>query len=286
MIHPSKHELNLFIDNGLDDAPRVAEISRHLEECEFCRQYWDNYRLYCEAGDEAAKGAISQAAWRLADRLYQQALSGKIVPLQFLPTDGAYERMLLAADSDSDFAPPVINLATLYSEEPEMVLRVMRDTDRNEDYLQLIGAEAELAAQVMIQIPELDREFITDAEGRVSLAGVELDDVEQLKWQIKLPDASFSLQPLHYDPDHTESAKEVSLQTDSGDRIEVIFEDKTEGKQIVIRVLELDGKTDFAPVRVAISQQETRRIKNVAANEPIEFGLIDPQQEINIRLFQ
>ncbi len=286
MIHPSKHALNLFVENKLEDSSRGAEIARHLEECEFCRQYCDNYRLYCEAGAEAAKGAISQAAWRLADRLYQQALSGKIVPLQFLPTDGAYERMLLAADSDSDFAPPVINLATLYSEEPEMVLRVMRDTDRNEDYLQLIGAEAELAAQVMIQIPELDREFITDAEGRVSLAGVELDDVEQLKWQIKLPDASFSLQPLHYDPDHTESAKKVSLQTEGGDRIEVVFEDKTEGKQIVIRVLELDGKTDFAPVRVAISQQQTPRIKSVAANEPIEFGFIDPQQEINIRLFQ
>jgi len=234
----------------------------------------------------AAEEAIPTKALQLADRLYKDALAGKIISLEPLLSEVSAPPLHLAADGDKEFTPHVQNLTTLCSESPEIILRVMRDLDKGQDYLQLISDNPALSARVMVQIPELKREFITDDNGQATLESGLPDAPEKLTWQIKMPEAVFSLEPLVYDPDKTEYAEDIILETQRKDKIKVTFEGKTEGKQISIRILELDGRTDFGRVKVSVSQQNVSVFKDVERNERLSFDLIDANDKINIRLFQ
>ena len=284
-MHPSAKELRRFIENRLDE-PSAGRVREHLGECEFCREFCDSYQLFLDSISRAAGEAIPAKALQLADRLYKDALAGKIISLEPLLSEVSAPPLHLAADGEKEFAPHVQNLTTLCSESPEIILRVMRDLDKGQDYLQLISDDPALSARVMVQIPELKWEFITDESGRATLESGLPDDPEKLTWQIKMPEAVFSLQPLVYDPNKTEYAEDIILETEKKDKIKVTFEGKTEGKQISIRILQLDGKADFDSVKVNVSQQNVSLFKDVKRNELLSFDLVDANDKINIRLFQ
>jgi len=282
-MHPSQEILRKFVVSKLDESA-ILEISDHLVECEFCQEYCDNYRSYTQIIDESAGTEIPARAMELANRLYAEALSGKII--FFRPYNPKIDGSLsIAADNADQFKPDVINLGTFFSEDPELVLRVMRNCSKGIDYLQPIGKNPELTSNVLIQIPEMNREFVTDHDGKAILTGLADATVLELKWQIKMPDASFSLKPLIYNPETVEYAKDFILETDRHDKIKITFEGKTEGKQINIKILELEGKSNFGVVRVAVSQKENAHVKTAKESEAVAFYLDRLDAEIKIRLF-
>jgi hypothetical protein len=286
MVHPAKSELNLFVGNKLTDGALARTIEAHLAECEFCREYCDLRRQEQALRSDIDTMEITEKDRRVADQIYSQALAGRVIPLNVMTAAQPFGEAHLAADGGVKSVRPTINLTTLYSEDPEMVLRVMRDSEQDIDYLQLISANPELTAHVLIQIPEIKKEYLTNDFGRAIIPRGELGVVNTLHWEIKLPDVRFNLKPVVYDPEHVESAREVTLETDQHDRILVTFVSKTAGKQILIRVLELDGQADYDCVRVSISQEQLQEMKDVTPNQIVPFTIIDPNQGINIRLYR
>ncbi len=260
-MHPDKNKLIEYIEGSLD-AGSIDLIKSHLVFCEFCREFCDDYNSLIGSLARANSEIVPQAAWEMAKRLYEQAFGAKVIPLILLRVGNKAEGKvhLLAADGNGSPSQGVINLATLYSEEPELVLRLMRDSERNENYLQLIGEIPSQVAHVMVQIPELDRDFITDKHGRARIMGDFPEKYDQLKWQVRLPDSVFELEPLQYDPDKVEYSKDILLETEKGDKVRIGFQGKTEGKQIVIQILELDGKPDFGNIRAIIARQNEHQI--------------------------
>jgi hypothetical protein len=284
-VHFSKKEIELYADGDLNDLNKYDKIAKHLEECEFCREYYDNYRLYAVSLKEAEAELLPSDSINLAEKLHREALRSKIIDL--LPmTEQTYYTSYLAADGEPAKEPALTSLATFYSENPELVLRVMHDNETNRDYLQLVGEDAELVSHALIQIPEIDFDYVTDETGRVELAQPLTGDFARLKWQVKMPEAVFDLEPLEYDPDKTEYRKEMVLETEHNDKIRVTFEGKTEGKQISIRILELDGRDDFESVKVLISQNDLAVIKTTGPSVPVSFTLPDLKTSIKIRLYQ
>lgn len=281
-MHPPKDKMKLLVDRALPEK-EAAEIERHLKECEFCREFAGSYRLWRQSEREAAATPSSAKTDELADRLFVESLGGRIIELHPLP--GESGALLLAADGRTGESAKVRHLATLCSEEPELVMRLMRDLEAGCDYLQLIAEDANLARGVMVQLPELKRQFITDTTGRAVLEGISLEKPDDLKWQIKMPDMIFDLEPLKYDPEKVEYSSETVLETSGQDRIKVTFEGRTEGKQITIRILELDGSTDFESVRVAVTQDENTQSATAEPDKTLIFESIDARLPINIRLF-
>lgn len=162
----------------------------------------------------------------------------------------------------------------------------MQAPEKGNEYLQLLSEDDRFSKHVMVQVPELNREFITDADGR---AGIDLETtkgLDKLKWQIKLPEAVFTLEPLTYDPEKVEYAEEISLETERHDVIKVRFEGKTEGKQLSIRVTELDGRTDFGPLKIAVTQNHRSELITAGPGVPVKVGLINANTTINIRIYQ
>jgi len=281
-MHPSQEELKKYIDNPAD-SPNQVGIAAHIIKCEFCQEFCDNYQLYRESIKKASRENIPEKFQKLADRIFSDSLKGKIIYLQ--PLGESPASFALAADGEKK-RPGIVNLAELCSEEPELILRVMRDNTKGHDYLQLISNDPKVASHVLVQIPDIEKEYLTDNEGRAILDESLIADVSHLKWQIKMPDAVFSLKPLVYDPDAVEYKKDVVLETEKDDKIQVTFEGKTEGKQISIRILQLEGKTEFDPVRVSVSQKGISQVKDVSPDKKISFNIAKPNDEIKIRLFQ
>jgi hypothetical protein len=282
-MHPSQRTIRDLVDGHLDRAC-ATEILAHLAECEFCREYLDNYKLYIESVNQSKIIELPAGVKNFADELYGKAILGKIIPLTHFGAD-TISVLYNAADGSAPL-PDIINLATYYSENPELVMRVMRDRKKDIDYIQLIGAEPNLTSNILVQLPDENKEFLTDGLGQAILKDISSDKISNLKWQIKMPDASFSLYPLKYDPDKVEYEKEITLETDRHDKIKVTFAGKTEGKQINIRIVELDGKSDFGRVRISVSQNDKTDLHSIAANEILSFNLVKPDSEIKIRLFQ
>lgn len=284
-MHPSHEELRLFIEKKTEDISREKEITEHIDQCEFCRDYCREYELLKQADAKVKITEISGEAAQLVDRVYLDALRSKVIELRPLRRQTATSTVL-AADGEETARPDVENIATLYSESPEVVLRLMRDNSKGQDYIQLIGDSESLQSHVIVQIPEINREFLTDINGRVVLEESLSEDILQMKWQIKLPDVNFSLSPLKYDPEAVQYKKEMILETEKKDRIKVTFLGKTESKQISVAILELGGNSDFGTVRVTVSQAGLSQIKELAPSKVAIFEISGPEEEIKIGLFQ
>jgi len=284
-MHPSKNELRRYANDTANQV-EAEQIKGCL--CEFCREFVEEYQLLTQSVAKASAEPLPESARAQAESLYRQALRGLLVAMTPLSDSIPDQTIALAADGASRDKSDLSleNLTTLYSEDPEIVLRVMRDRAKRQDYLQLISESAEAVDNVLVQIPSLGREYLTDSKGWAELDRVPEESLSDIKWQIKMPDAVFDLEPLVYDPDRTEYSDQVELETENNDQIRVTFEGKTEGKQVSLEILRLDGSDDFGPIKVTISHDNSQSIMDAQPNQPIRFGLAESASVIKIRLFE
>jgi hypothetical protein len=284
-VHPSKDELRKYVDSQLGKSDR-EQIRKHLNECELCRIFCEDYKDLAVMLQSARNERMRASTLKLGQALFQTALKHLNINLIPLKTEIVSTRMKLAADGSKADIKKVRNIATLYSEDPEVILRVMRNLENNRDYFQLISDNENFISNVMVRIPELGCEFITDENGYSNIEEGFKAEYEQTKWQIKMPAAIFDLDPLKYDPETTEYAEEVIIETESRDKILVTFEGKTKGKQISLSILQLNGQVDFGTIKVHITQKGLSKTEIVTSHDKISFTMASPQDEIKVRLFQ
>jgi hypothetical protein len=286
-MHPSKKDLRLFVEGSLQGGDQHSRIDDHVRDCVFCSEICNEYRLYSDSVESVRGDKAAAEVHRLAEEQYLRAIAGVVIDLKPIMPDvkDTASSLLLAADGEEEFSPPILNIATLYSDNPEIVLRVMRDSEKDHDYLQLVSADPALVSHVLVRIPEQDREFLTDSAGKAVITGTPLEHLGKLRWQVKMPNAAFSLEPLDYDPEAVEYSKDIVLETQNKDRIRIKFEGKTEGKQITISILEMDGKTEFDTVKVTISQNDIAEVQSLTPNQTVTFDLTGEANTIKIRLF-
>jgi len=283
-MHPNQSEIRKYCDRRLAE-PAERKVAEHLDVCEFCREYCEEHRALAQAiGDAAASTVPTQDSHRVDD-IHRQTLAGITVRLAPSIPVVPPEPALLAADGSHKAPARLENLATLYSENPEIVLRIMRDNARNHEYLQLVSEDEHLISRVLVQVPESDLSILTDQNGRGDIEWRQIKDITRYRWCVKLPDAEFALSPLQYDPETVEYHEETVLETSRGDQLGIRFEGRTEGKRLTVRILAFDGCSDFAPVRVVISQATDSVSRSLARTDALELELSSPQDLIAIRLF-
>ena len=98
-------------------------------------------------------------------------------------------------------------------------------------------------------------------------------------------DAVFNLEALTYDPNRVEYSSDTVLQTERNDRVSVTFEGLAAGKRITLRVLELEGRTDFDRVLVSVSPGNGSESAVVGPNQPVSFDFTEWGKSIAIRLY-
>lgn len=205
--------------------------------------------------------------------------------LSLTPMDMPHEAGIgfsLAADG---VATPVAGLqhrATLYSEDPEVILRVMHDPATGRDLLQLTANDSSLTKHVYVHLNDPPAEFLTDEWGRAEIPAQSLGDPAAQSWRLQLPDASFMLKPL----EQSKSARETVIDLPDGDSVGVTFLTDPKGLSLRVRPLRIHGQESIERVRVVVCQSGGRwqAVDTRAPGECVAANL-SSDSPIEIRLF-
>lgn len=194
---------------------------------------------------------------------------------------GAAAGYSLAADGVAVSAAGLQHRATLYSEDPEVILRVMHDPSTGRDTLQLTANDPSLTKHVFIHLSDPPAEFLTDEWGRAEITADSLGDPTAQSWRLQLPDASFVLKPL----EQPQSASETVINLPDGDSVGVTFLTDPKGLSLRVRPLRIHGQESIERVRVVVCQSggrwqavDTRTpgecvAANLSSDSPIEIRL-------------
>lgn len=281
-MHPLREELNRFVEGQETAQSTIA----HIRDCEFCSLYCERYELLLSEID-AAGSLDREDISEIASSLFAGKSDPNIIHLSLfhrIPLPG--QRRLLAAEGERAAEPVLQNLATWFSQEQDIVVRVMRDTEHAVDFLQVLAPDESLMAHVLIESADSQLTYVTDGQGKVEFALRQVEGLASIKWQIRLPEAVFQLDSMSYDPERVKSETDTILESPGGDRVSIKLQEKTEGKEIIVRVLALDGNAQYQQARVAITSKSGTEVKPVTPSDTLKFALVDANTEIGIRIFQ
>ena len=265
---------------------RQAAVQAHLEQCELCREVIDDLHEFGESSPIDSTTPLPPAARRQRDQIYQDALRGRVIPLSPLVTDPpAEEPYRLAADGLASDRPDVECLQEYFSESPELVLRLMHSRSDNQSWVQLVADDPNLAAHVLLRLPESGQELLTDSSGRADLPKLP-GTTEGLLWEVKMPDVTFTLDSLQYDPEKTEYATETMLESDRHDRVRLHFEGKTEGKQLTLEFLNLVDIADTDHLKVLVVEGTQAHIEDTKGARTASVRLSGSTKALTIRLYK
>jgi hypothetical protein len=187
----------------------------------------------------------------------------------------------LAADGASAPTVGLMHRATLYSEDPEVILRVMHDPATARDVLQLVANDPAFTRHVFISYGEPPMDVVTDERGTAEITDKTIANPAALSWRLRLPDSTFTFKPL----DAPRSPAETVVDLPNGDRVALATLSDAAGLSLRLRPLRICGREEMATVRVVVCQSGGRWqiahaqpsgecvAANLAADEPIEIRL-------------
>jgi len=277
-----------FANADPDERQGMADIAAHLAECAECRQAVEHLETWFGATVEELAGDLSLHARETADHLYQVAeRASKIIPLTPWAIEHVPEQTGLAADGGQGKGPEVglEHLATLYAEDADLILRVMRDRGTGEESLHLIGTDSDKTSNVLIQIAEPQMDFMTDASGLAYLGEQHISEPTDLKWSIRLPDAIFNLSPLTYDAEKPGTSESFTLETDRDNSVRVELESRAEGVMLRLSLMRIGGREELSHARVVVSQPSTGIQATTGSGKEITIIGLRPGEAVNLRIF-
>lgn len=283
-IHPTREELGRYIRNSMRSNER-EQISRHVESCEFCMETVRALGEFERFERESESAVPSVESRNKAHQLFRRMFRGQTFQLS-LQDEVQPTEYLLAADGKEATHPAVENLATVYNVDPELVLKVMRDNRVHRTYLHLIGDNPALFSHVLIEAPQTNRTYVTNEAGQAEIEDAHSFDAASAKWQVKLPEAEFSLEPLTFDPDRPNYQTETVLKTERGDRVKLTFEGTGTAKHIKIEVLSLEGRSDAEPLFAAISVDNITSSHRGVTGKPILVNVDKLPVAVQIRIYR
>ncbi|MEW6050877.1 MAG: hypothetical protein AB1644_07430 [Candidatus Zixiibacteriota bacterium] len=196
------------------------------------------------------------------------------------PREAGDMSLRLAAKAEAESRPPVA--VTLASDDQQLILKAVRDVRTGEIWLFLVHEDPAMYRNVLVRPFGLEREFLTDPEGRINLGKAEWPAPDMYTAEVRLPLALFTLTPLQW----REEEKSATLTAANGDQIRVVLTESERTKRVEIEILNLTGLTGDTPIRVAVregssadivllstSRPQRAAVENVKAVEPIEIFL-------------
>ncbi|MEW5874428.1 MAG: hypothetical protein AB1752_04515 [Candidatus Zixiibacteriota bacterium] len=156
--------------------------------------------------------------------------------------------MSLAAKGVSESDKP--RSLTLATEDRTMWLKAVRDKASGDLWLYLYSDDESLIPKNAAVKPfGMDREFLTDTQGRINLGQVKWPEKEFLRAEVRLPRATFRLAEVG---DIERTAGDATLTSPEGDRLYVSWTGDERGRRITIEVQALSGLSSQSPLQIAV----------------------------------
>ncbi len=281
-MHPSDLDLLRFARLPAQKRNPSDPVAIHVNVCDECREELLLMEEWLADTNAQTPGPTVRSQFEEAVlRLLQRRRSNLSLTLMDMPYDpvAGYS---LAADGVSAPVAGLQHRATLYSEDPEVILRVMHDPSTGCDMLQLTADDPSLTKHVYIHLSDPPAGFLTDEWGRAEIPAESLGDPAAQSWRLQLPDASFMLKPL----EQSRAANETVIELPDGDSVAVTFLPDSKGLSLRVRPLRIHGHESIERVRVVVCQSGGRwqAVDTRAPGECVAANLTS-DSPIEIRLF-
>jgi hypothetical protein len=276
-MHPLPIDLREYANAGSDRNQLYQDVGEHVTLCPLCREYVSQIEDW-----NHLTTSLPGTTPDIREFHFQ-----RVFDLRLLVGQRRESAFRLAADSppSAHDTAGVEGTATLYCENPELVLHVARDRKSGRQSLHLIGPTPAHTARVLIRVTDPPLEFVTDEHGVAVVGENLLPDPATLQWQVKVPDATFELQPLRSGPDIVISARELELAADPTNRIRVRLEARSDGIALEVTLLEIGGRTSMEKARVVVSQPERSHAIDLRGRGPCTVSGLAATDPIEIRVF-
>lgn len=281
-MHPTDLDLLRFARLLAQKRDPSDPVAMHVTGCDECREEFLLMEEWLADTNTQTPGqpVRSQFEETVLRLLRRRTSNLSLTPMDMPKESGA--GYSLAADGVATPPAGLQHRATLYSEDPEVILRVMHDPVTGRDMLQLTANDSSLTKHVYVHLSDPPAEFLTDEWGRAEIPAQSLGDPASQSWRLQLPDASFMLKPL----EQSNAASETVIDLPDGDSVAVTFLADAKGLSLRVRPLRIHGQESIERVRVVVCQSGGRwqAVDTRAPGECVAANLTS-DSPIEIRLF-
>ncbi len=266
------------------------EHPAHLAACRFCHaSFTEMVRFYEQAQTEFQRLSETSMLQALAANVKQnRSFIYKLDALHLLPIQKQIPeyKHTLAADSGVETAVSGTHSVGVFaSADKRLMIRILCDP-QGEYTLFLIAADKALYANVLVRILGLDREYITDGQGRIHLGKIELPAIEELGVEVRTATDSYDLNQLFVAQNTQIGAGEIIL--DRADSRQIKLEIIPSGSQYRLKVtIQTDEiLPDKEHVRVMVVRENSQPLIQSTFRGVAIFQEIDHPTDLQIKIFE
>lgn len=269
---------------------RSGLLPPHLEVCNLCQSaFVELVNFYQAVQIEFKQIAETSTLQILEAHLSKQPTTiYKFDALHLLPVPRQIPeyKYALAADSGVEASQQGTKSVRVFaSADGHLMIRVLCDPQGEYTLFLMADAEA-LYANVLVHILGMDREYVTDGQGRIHLGKIELPPIEKLGVEVRTASDSYDLKQLFIAQKTQIGAGEITLER--GDSRKIKLEITPSGRQYHLKVtVETHAlQSDKEQVRVMVIRETGQPLIQSTRRGVALFQELDHPTDLQIKIFE
>ncbi|NOZ75240.1 MAG: hypothetical protein GXO90_07655 [FCB group bacterium] len=265
---------------------QMPETDDHLKNCSLCRNRIEIAKDFFRQMEMDLASSLSQREINLAESLESPIGKWIATPVQTMtPT---LRPSVYAAASTIDLPKREIQrVGLLATPDKEILIRVLRYTSSGQVKLFLISKHKHKTELVLIKIPAIGFEGVTDKSGEVSIGKIDPSDWEM--WQIEVQTASaiYTVTAMEDSEGRIRASRDVSLIPEVMDSITIECTREVQDSTLSVHVSKLiSGVEDQNPVyRILVTRGDIMLKYQTTESSDVHFPGIPCQTGLQIRVF-
>lgn len=272
-IHISKIEQAALNQVRGSDVPE--DLSIHFDSCTFCRELFEGFvREHSETEKQ-----FNSFPEPMIDALLESSGDDVSSKYSFIAEvsefgrlsagRGGFQLLTRAADNATSVKKPRYeNCGVLATNNGDILIRLMRNTDTGILHLHLIAEDEDKYKHVLVRIEPGGLELFSDDLGRVGLENVDLPNLQSLKIIVSTPRAVFDLEQIGSDWKEFIGKGEIHLRNSENELLFVEFTPEGESYCLTVR-LEKAQLSDGSQRISVLANKEGHALRS----QPVDKGL-------------
>lgn len=261
----------------------IARQLDHIARCTFCSDRYLDYKLRVLDVVPAENIQPSPTEKILTASLTKPGKSLFHIAYPFYAQARSFVTpySTLAAANDRPIPKnSVESVGVLATVDRELMVRVLRHPQTNETELYLIAEDELRYRNVLVHVPSLAKNYISDDAGRVFLGNIPLVNMEDLTVEVQSPRATYNLTV-------PEGPVATILSHSSGQSIRVRCIPEQVDYRLKITLLKNKTLTEFEPssFRVMLKQADQKPQLSATRDRVSEFRSVVPGSTARLQLF-
>ena len=271
--------LEFYAHGMIADPGLRRSIEMHATGCATCRAGLRSLKKLEAFCDRIPEIQLTHLTNRVLERLNLSAHSMLLYPVTESKRISQY---MLAAESRP--VQRFVNIQSFSNQDQDVLVRLIRDTQKNELTLYLLSEDPNLCRKCHIEIDEGERYF-PDEQGKVLLPVSRTKPWDEMVLKIITAKAAFDLEPLADLKERVISEGRYIVGKGPVDQIQLEVEDRRQKRRIKIRVLNLDQISGGREVEVVVLQRDGQSHSSITRQGVAVFESLDLGQVIHIHLY-